>query len=63
MPSSSTLRLLQHWRGAELRYLRGGHVTGLVAGRSLIARAILDAFSRIEDLQLPDEPPEGAVPG
>lgn len=63
VPSSSTLRLLQHWRGAELRYLRGGHVTGLVAGRSLIARAILDAFSRIEELQLPEEPPEGAVPG
>jgi hypothetical protein len=56
VPSASTLRLLQHWRGAELRYLRGGHVSGLLSGRSVIARAILDAFSRIEDLQLPEEP-------
>lgn len=63
VPSSSTLRLLQHWRGAELRYLRGGHVTGLVAGRSVIARAILDAFSRVDELQLPEAPPEDAAPG
>lgn len=63
VPSASTLRLLQHWRGAELRYLRGGHVSGLIAGRSVIARAILDAFSRIDELQLPEAPPEGADPG
>jgi hypothetical protein len=54
VPSASTLRLLQHWRGAELRYVRGGHVSGLLAGRSIITRAVLDAFSRIEPLQLPD---------
>jgi hypothetical protein len=58
VPAASTLRLLQHWRGAELRYLRGGHVHGLLTGRTLIARAILDAFSRIEPLQLPPEAPE-----
>jgi hypothetical protein len=56
VPSSSTLRLLQHWRGAELRYLPGGHVSGLITGRSVIARAIFDAFSRVEALQLPEEP-------
>jgi len=58
VPSASTLRLLQHWRGTELRYLPGGHVSGLLAGRSIIARAILDAFSRVEALQLPEEPHE-----
>lgn len=58
VPSASTLRLLQHWRGAELRYLRGGHVSGLLTGRALIARAILDAFSRIEPLRLPADAPE-----
>jgi hypothetical protein len=57
VPSASTLRLLQHWRGAELRYVRGGHVSALVTGRAHITRAILDAFSRIEPVQLPaDEP-------
>jgi len=58
VPSASTLRLLQHWRGAELRYLPGGHVSGLLAGRSLIAHAIADAFSRVDPLQLPSEAPE-----
>jgi hypothetical protein len=55
VPSASTLRLLQHWRGAELRYVSGGHVSGLLTGRSTVARAVLDAFSRIEPLQLPRE--------
>ena len=55
VPSSSTLRLLQHWRGAELRYLTGGHISAFFTGRSAIIRAILDAFSRIEPLQLPPE--------
>jgi predicted alpha/beta hydrolase family esterase len=55
VPSSATLRLLQHWRGAELRYLPGGHVSAFLTGRTAIVRAILDAFSRIEPLQLPPE--------
>ena len=57
VPSASTLRLLQHWRGAELRYVRGGHVSGLLTSRPVIVRAVLDAFSRIEPLQLTPEPP------
>jgi hypothetical protein len=55
VPSSATLRLLRHWRGAELRYLRGGHVSAFLTGRGAIVRAILDAFSRVEPLQLPPE--------
>jgi Alpha/beta hydrolase domain containing 18 len=55
VPSSATLRLLQHWRGAELRYLPGGHVSAFLTGRSAIIRAILDAFSRVEPLRL-DQP-------
>jgi len=63
VPSASTLRVLQHWRGAELRYVPGGHVSGLLMGRALITRAILDAFARIEPLRLPaDEPTPGASP-
>lgn len=57
IPSASTLRLLQHWRGAELRYLRGGHVSAFLTGRALITRAILEAFSRIEPVQLPADAP------
>jgi len=60
VPSASTLSLLRHWRGAELRYLRGGHVSAFLTGRAPITRAILEAFSRIEPLQLPtDAPPPG----
>ncbi len=61
VPAASTLRLLQHWRGAELRYLPGGHVSAFITGRGAIVRAILDAFSRIESLELPadDEPGPG----
>lgn len=55
VPSSATLRLLQHWRGAELRYLQGGHVSAFLTGRAAIIRAILDAFSRVEPLRL-DQP-------
>ncbi|MCI0571073.1 MAG: alpha/beta hydrolase family protein [Myxococcaceae bacterium] len=52
VPASATLRLLQHWRGAELRYLSGGHVSAFITGRAAITRAILDAFSRVEPLRL-----------
>lgn len=62
VPAASTLRLLQHWRGAELRYLRGGHVSGLITGRAVITRSILDAFSRLEPLQLPAEEPGHGAP-
>lgn len=62
VPSASTLRLLQHWRGAELRYLPGGHLSAFFTGRSLIVRALLDAFSRVDALELPpEEPPQGTV--
>ena len=63
VPAASTLRLLQHWRGAELRYLPGGHLSAFVTGRGAIVRAILDAFSRVEALELPpdDEPPPAPV--
>lgn len=57
VPSASTLRLLQHWRGAELRYLPGGHVSAFITGRRAIIEAIREAFSRIEPLQLPPEEP------
>jgi dienelactone hydrolase len=61
VPGSATLRLLQHWRGAELRYVPGGHVSAFVTGRAASTRAILDALERVPALSLADEgaPPEG----
>jgi predicted alpha/beta hydrolase family esterase len=50
VPSGSTLRLLRHWRGAELRYLPGGHVSAFFTGRPAITQAILDALGRVEPL-------------
>ncbi|XXY44809.1 alpha/beta hydrolase family protein [Sorangium sp. So ce269] len=47
VPPSSTLRLAEHWRGAELRPLRGGHVSAFFTGRRATARAILDALARL----------------
>jgi dienelactone hydrolase len=63
VPASSTLSLLRHWRGAELRYLPGGHLSAFITGRGTIVRAILDAFSRVESLELPpdDELPPAPV--
>ncbi len=62
VPSSATLRLLQHWRGAELRYVPGGHASAFITGRAAIIQAIRDAFSRIEPLQLPpEEQPAGPM--
>jgi pimeloyl-ACP methyl ester carboxylesterase len=57
VPAASTLRLLQHWRGAELRYLRGGHLSAFVTERGVIVQAILEAFSRVEPLRVPPEEP------
>ncbi len=55
VPAASTLRLLRHWRGAELRYLPGGHLSAFVTGRGAIVRTVLEAFSRVEPLQVPPE--------
>jgi pimeloyl-ACP methyl ester carboxylesterase len=65
VPSGSTLKLLQHWRGAELRYLPGGHVSAFFTGRPAITQAIVDALGRVEALKLPEAGAEatGAGPG
>lgn len=41
-------RLARHWPGAELRWLRAGHVTGVLRGREQL-RAIRDALDRLAD--------------
>lgn len=63
VPSSSTLRLLQHWRGAELRYMPGGHLSAFLTGQGTMLRALLDAFDRVQPLQLPEAPPEAPPAG
>jgi hypothetical protein len=47
VPPSSTQRLAAHWQGAELRSLRGGHVSAFFGGHRAMVRAILDAFARL----------------
>lgn len=41
-----TLGLARHW-GAELRWIRGGHVSALFSGRRAMRRAALDALERL----------------
>jgi hypothetical protein len=50
VPPSSTLRLLQHWRGAELRYVAGGHLSAFLTGLPAMADAVRDAFARAPQL-------------
>jgi hypothetical protein len=39
--------LHRHWAGAELRWVRGGHVSGYVLGAVAIRRAVIDALARL----------------
>ncbi|MDI1479367.1 alpha/beta hydrolase family protein [Polyangium sp. y55x31] len=48
VPPSSTTRLAEHWRGAEVRHVPGGHVSASLIQRKAIVHAVLDAFSRLE---------------
>ncbi|MBK6694195.1 MAG: alpha/beta hydrolase family protein [Myxococcales bacterium] len=41
-----TVALAEHW-GAELRWVRGGHVSALFSGRRAMRRAVLDAIERL----------------
>ncbi|UQA59103.1 alpha/beta hydrolase family protein [Polyangium aurulentum] len=47
VPPSSTGRLAEHWQGAELRHLPGGHVSAFLTQRGAMVRAVCDAFARL----------------
>jgi len=47
IPTTAVEELHRHWTGSELRWHRGGHATLLWRQRALLARAIVDSFSRL----------------
>ncbi|MDI1442679.1 alpha/beta hydrolase family protein [Polyangium sp. 6x1] len=47
VPPSSTRRLAEHWQGAEVRHLPGGHVSVSLTQQRAIVRAVWDAFARL----------------
>ena len=49
VPFDAARALADHW-SAELRSLPGGHATALWRHRPTLARAIADAFGRLENL-------------
>lgn len=46
IPPSEVERLHRHWRGAELRWLDGGHVTGLALHHRTHWETVVEAFDR-----------------
>lgn len=50
IPRTAVEQLHQHWTGSELRSQRGGHATLLWRQRAVLARAIVDSFSRLAAL-------------
>lgn len=48
VPEEQVRALHAHWRGSELRWVRGGHAGGLLLGASAIRQAITDALGRLD---------------
>lgn len=46
IPAAEAEALHRHWEGSELRWVDGGHLTGLVLHHHVHRRAVLDAFAR-----------------
>lgn len=46
IPREEAEALHAHWSGSELRWVQGGHLTGLVLRHDAHRRALLDAFGR-----------------
>lgn len=46
IPAAEAEALHRHWPGSELRWTRGGHLTGLVLHHAVHRRALIDAFAR-----------------
>lgn len=47
VPRHSTQALHTHWSGAELRWLRGGHISSIVSQKDAFRNAIADAMARL----------------
>ncbi len=50
VPPSQSMQLYRHWRGAELRWIDGGHTTGWLFHGAEIRQAIADAFDRLDEV-------------
>jgi hypothetical protein len=48
VPEAQVRALHAHWRGSELRWVRGGHAGGILLGGPAIRLAITDALRRLE---------------
>lgn len=48
VPEAQVRALHAHWRGSELRWVRGGHAGGMLLGGPAIRLAITDALRRIQ---------------
>jgi hypothetical protein len=46
VPPQEMAAIAAHWRGAELRWLRGGHVSAFLFQATALRQALLDAFAR-----------------
>jgi dienelactone hydrolase len=46
VPPAEMEAIAAHWRGAELRWLPAGHVSGVLLQARALRRAVLDAFAR-----------------
>jgi hypothetical protein len=51
IPASATQELVDHWPGAELRVLRGGHASLVWFRKNQLASPIVDAFDNMEDTE------------
>lgn len=48
IPIEQPRALHEHWKGSELRWMRGGHTTGWLLHSGEIRQAISDAFDRLD---------------
>lgn len=46
IPAEEAEALHAHWAGSEIRWVEGGHFTGLVLRHEAHRRALLDAFGK-----------------
>lgn len=45
--AESTLQIHRHWRGSQLRWTHGGHVSTMVSHKNYLVRAVIDALDAL----------------